>query len=103
MRNSDHILSQFLSDAKPRKVQVVRNRDSSVTSLDEEPAADAHSLSIRWRVPNDFKAVRNMQNNGVPIAMKDSPITQAILQMARAGLDLPQEPEKKRKRVLGLF
>ena len=103
LRNSSRILSQFVTDAVRRNVQVVLNRDTSEFSLDEELLAKALTQSVQWRVPNDFKAVREMQNTGVPIAMRNSPISQAIGRMARTGLDLSPEPEKKKKKVLRLF
>ena len=103
LRNSNRILSQFSSGAGARKVQVVFNRDSPGSSSDEEAVAGMLAQSVRWRVPNDFKAVRDMQKNGVPIAMKDCPIARTIRSMACAALELSSERVTKRKRILGLF
>jgi len=102
LRNANRILSQIPSGGRARNVQVVLNRDSVISTFDNEQVAKALTQAVRWRVPNDFKAVRDMQASGVPLVMKDSAVAQAIRQMARAGLELPGEPEKKRK-VLGLF
>lgn len=103
LRNTNRILSQFDSGPNARNVQVVLNRDTCEVSANEEHVDEALAPSVQWRVPNDFKAVREMQNTGVPIAMKDSPITDAIGRMAREALNLPPAPEKKKNRLLGLF
>lgn len=103
LRNSNRIISQLGSGSTARNTQVVLNRDSALGSIDDDQVTRVLTRAVRWRVPNDYKAVLEMHNQGVPIAMKDSPITEAIRQMARQGLSLPPEPEKKRKRVLGLF
>ena len=88
LRNSNRILSQFASGPGPRRVQVVLNRDSPQSSFDEELIAKVLSQPVRWRVPIDFKSVREMQNTGVPIVMKDRPITQTNRSMACAALEL---------------
>lgn len=103
LRNSNRILSQLASGPGPRNVQVVLNRDSPQATFDEDVVAKVLTQSVRWRVPNDFKAVREMQNTGVPIVMKDCQITHAIRSMACAALELSYQPEKKKKKVLGLF
>lgn len=103
LRNSNRILSQLASGADARNVQVVLNRDLPDPAFDEDVVAKVLTQPVRWRVPNDFKAVREMQNTGVPIVMKDCAITQTIRSMARAALELTAEPGKRKKKVLGLF
>ena len=66
LRNSNRILSQLASGPGPRKVQVVLNRDSPQATFDEDVVAKVLTQSVRWRVPNDFKAVREMQNPASP-------------------------------------
>lgn len=103
LRNSNRILSQLVSVAGLRHVQVVLNRDSPNSSFDEDVVARVLTQPVRWRVPNDFRAVREMQNTGIPIVMKDCPITRTIRAMASAALELAPPPEKRRKKILGLF
>jgi pilus assembly protein CpaE len=103
LRNSNRILSQLASSGNPRNVQVVLNRDAPNAFFDDEVVAKVLTRPVRWRVPNDFRAVREMQNTGIPVVMKDRPMTHAIRSMASAALDLSAEPEPKKRRLLGLF
>jgi pilus assembly protein CpaE len=103
LRNSNRIISLFGCGTGACDAQVVLNRDSSASRIDDEQVTKAITRTAEWRVPNDFKAVREMQRSGRPLVLKDSPICESIRRMARAALELPEEPEGKRKKVLGLF
>ena len=57
----------------------------------------------KWRIPNDYAAVLEMQNTAVPLALKPSGIQRAIQAMAQFASGMTLEPEKKKKfRLFGL-
>jgi len=58
---------------------------------------------VDWKIPNDFPAVRMAENTGVPLAMKDSPISRMMHKMAISATGRPDQAEKKTKTLRGLF
>jgi pilus assembly protein CpaE len=89
LRNSNRLISQFSVDRSP-KLEIVINRHQSRSSgITEEHLAKALGRPIRWRVPNDFKAVSEMHSSGAPIVEQDLPIGHVIRQMARSACGLP--------------
>jgi hypothetical protein len=50
----------------------------------------------QWRIPNNYAAVRKMQNTATPLALEDSTIARAILQMVKAACGKSNIPEKKK-------
>jgi Flp pilus assembly CpaE family ATPase len=57
---------------------------------------------VDWKIPNDFSSVRTAENTGVPLAMKDSPISRIMSKMAVSICGKPLQ-EKKARKLLGLF
>jgi pilus assembly protein CpaE len=89
LRNANRLISQFSVDRCP-KLEIVINRHHSRSSgITEEHLAKALARPIRWRVPNDFKAVSEMHSSGTPIVDQDLPIGHVIRQMARSACGLP--------------
>jgi pilus assembly protein CpaE len=89
LRNANRLISQFSVDRSP-KLEIVINRHQSRSSgITEEHLAKALARPIRWRVPNDFKAVSEMHSSGTPIVDQDLPIGHVIRQMARSACGLP--------------
>ena len=96
LRNSNRLASDFF--AKVPNFEIVLNRhDSSARGLDEEHITKALTRKPNWRVPNDYNAVREMQNNAVPLAMSQTNISRVIRQMARSSFGLPDKPVKKKR------
>jgi hypothetical protein len=58
---------------------------------------------VDWKIPNDFLAVRTAENTGVPLAMKDSPISRVMNKMAVKAAGKPAHVKKKFKSLLGIF
>jgi pilus assembly protein CpaE len=78
------------------KVKVVVNRaglDSGQISL--KKAQDTIGREIFWQLPNDYRTMVEVRNNGVPL-IEQAPraaITQSILQMALALGEAEKAPE----------
>lgn len=97
LRNSNRLVSDFFA-AKAPKFEIVLNRaDSSALGLGEEHVTKAITRKPNWKVPNDYSAVRDMQNNAVPLALSESKIAGVIRQMARAAFGLPEKQAKKKR------
>lgn len=102
LRNANRLAADFFGTKAP-KFEIVLNRyESASLGLDEDHIAKIITRRPQWKVPNDFAAVREMQNSAVPIAMSQSAISKVIRQMARAACGLPDKPVKKKK-LMNLF
>ena len=51
--------------------------------VSEEHITKALTRPAQWKIPNDYAAVRKMQNTATPLALADSPISRLIRQMAK--------------------
>lgn len=80
------------------KVDIVLNRyERSVSDISESDLGRALFNPVTWRIPNDFKAVRRMQDTSEPVVASDSPIARHIEAMARAASGLTPEPVKSKE------
>jgi hypothetical protein len=87
-----------------RQLEVVLNRfNSRHGDIDEESATKALGRPITWRIPNAYSAARAAEDSGVPLAMGDSPITRAFVQMAKAACGKPLTPETKGNGLFSFF
>lgn len=102
LRNSNRLMSELFAGENP-KVEIILNRfANSSIGMDDEHITRALTRPAQWKVPNDYSAVRKMQNTATPLALNESQISRVIRQMARTALGLPMEPER-RKKIIGLF
>lgn len=84
-------------------VEVVLNRfEPRKLEYDEDKIAKVLGMAPRWRVPNDYAAVRRQQNTGTPLSTQNSPVARCLAEMARAASGKPVEQRKKKKGFLGL-
>jgi pilus assembly protein CpaE len=96
LRNSNRLISQFFSAGGP-KLEIVINRfEPRSLGVTEEHITKALTRPAQWKIPNDYAAVRRMQNTATPLAMTDSPISRIIRQMARSITGQPAVPVKKK-------
>jgi Flp pilus assembly CpaE family ATPase len=58
-------------------------------------------LPLKWKIPNDYAAVRRSLDAGEPLVSGKSPVAQALFQMAREACGKELENGKKKK--FGLF
>jgi pilus assembly protein CpaE len=102
LRNSHRLIPHLAGEDRNRKLEVVLNRfDSRLTEIDESGIAKALTQPPRWKVPNDYGAVRRAQNVGIPLSAEDTGVSRALLEMARAACGKTSPPAKKKK--FGLF
>jgi pilus assembly protein CpaE len=102
LRNSNRLISQFFTGGGPKLDVVVNRFDPRSLGVAEEHITKALTRPPNWKIPNDFAAVRQMQNTATPLALADSPISRLIRQMARAVSGQP-DPEPTKKKVFGIF
>jgi pilus assembly protein CpaE len=80
------------------KVKVIVNRaglDTGQISL--KKAQETIGREIFWQLPNDYRTMVEVRNNGVPL-IEQAPkagITLSIMQMAQALSDSEKEPEEE--------
>lgn len=102
LRNSNRLIKQLVVEGGP-KVEIIVNRyDSESSDIDEAHIKKALNQQIKWRIPNDYSAVRRMQNLGTPLNSGDSQIGRTIRQMGESICDVAPVAVKKKK-LLGLF
>ena len=64
--------------------------------VNEKQIAKALTRPAQWRIPDDFADARRTRNTATPLALKDSPISRAIRQMARTAYGLPVNQSRKK-------
>lgn len=95
LRNANRLMAQYQTAGGP-KVEVVLNRwESQGSRISEDDMKKALTRAATWRIPNDYSAMRRMQDTAAPV-MADSNISCQIEQMARAACGLPEVPPKKK-------
>ena len=104
LRNARRLMSYMAGLERSPHVEVILNRfNAREIEIDENSATKALARPVDWKIPNDFPAVRMAENAGVPLAMKDSPISRVMHRMAVGAAGKPVHVQKKSKRLLGLF
>jgi pilus assembly protein CpaE len=96
LRNCHRLISQ-LADTGGPKVEVVLNRyDARSVDLDEDHIMKALNRPVNWKIPNNYAAVRRMQNTAAPLSEEGAGISQVIRQMTESVCGRPPVPEKKK-------
>jgi pilus assembly protein CpaE len=104
LRNAHRIISFFSAKDKSRGLEVIVNRFSSRhDGIDEKSATKAMGRPINWRIPNNYAAARTAQDSGVPLAMENSPISRALVQIAKAACGKPLSTQKEAGKGLSFF
>jgi pilus assembly protein CpaE len=97
LRNSNRLITEFFTSGS-RQLEVVLNRFTPRSlSIDEENITKALTRPVKWKIPNDYPAVRRAQDTATPLALDDSPISRVIRQMARTACDLSPTRDKKKR------
>jgi pilus assembly protein CpaE len=103
LRNARRLLQYMAGRERIPYVEVILNRfNIRDNDIDETSTTKALGRPVDWKIPNDFPSVRTAENTGVPLAMKDSPISRIVGKMASTASGKPAH-EKKSKTLLGLF
>jgi pilus assembly protein CpaE len=96
LRNSNRVISQFFSTGGPKLEIVINRYEPRSLGVTEEHITKALTRPAQWKIPNDYPAVRRMQNTATPLALEDSPISRLIHDMARSVSGQPKEQPKKK-------
>jgi pilus assembly protein CpaE len=97
LRNSRRLIAQLSAEGSPKLEIVINRYDPRSLEIDEEHITKALTRPAQWKIPNNYAAVRRMQNTATPLTEEDSPISRAIQQMTRSVCGQPAIPEKKKK------
>jgi pilus assembly protein CpaE len=102
LRNANRLISTSLKSNR-NKIEIVLNRYTSrALGIDEASIAKALTMPVRWKIPNDYPAVRSAQSLATPVALNDSPISRVIRMMSRTASGLSASvPTKKRFQFFG--
>jgi pilus assembly protein CpaE len=102
LRNSNRLISQYFTSGSPKLDIVINRYEPRALGVSDETITKALTRPATWKIPNDYAAVRQMQNTATPLALSDSPISRLIKQMATAicGVRAAQ-PKKKGFRLFG--
>jgi len=74
LRNSNRLISRLTSDVGP-KLEIVINRfDPHSMDIDETHLTKALTRAADWKIPNNYAAVRRMQNTATPLTEEDTQI-----------------------------
>jgi pilus assembly protein CpaE len=103
LRNAQRLISHLQGPAdRPSRIDLVLNRyDPRKTEIEESQIAKALALPLKWKIPNDYVGVRRSLDTGSALASGNSPVAEALHQMARAACGKPSENGKKKR--WGLF
>jgi pilus assembly protein CpaE len=82
LRNSNRLISQFFTVGSPKLEIVINRYEPRSLGVSDETITKALTRPANWKIPNDYAAVRQMQNTATPLALGDSPISRLIKQMA---------------------
>ncbi len=102
LRNANRFVSSYFNGHQLGKLEIILNRFvPKIGEFDEATIAKALTRPPKWKIPNDFAAVRRAQNTGIAIASEDTPIARVLSEMARAASGQLLKQGKKRR--FGLF
>jgi pilus assembly protein CpaE len=97
LRNSHRLITELSAEGSPKLEIVINRYDPSSMEIDEKHITNALTRPAHWKIPNNYAAVRRMQNTATPLSEHSSSIARVIRQMARAACGQPHLPEKKKK------
>jgi pilus assembly protein CpaE len=97
LRNSHRLIAQLSAVGGPKLEIVINRYDPRYLEIDEEHITKALTRPAQWKIPNNYAAVRRMQNTATPFTEEDSPISRVIRQMTRSVSGQPAIAEKKKR------
>lgn len=83
LRNANRLIAQFSAESSPHLEIVINRHQSRFLGLTDEHLNKALTRPVTWKVPNDYQAVRKMQDTSTPLVDRDSQLATVIRQMAR--------------------
>jgi pilus assembly protein CpaE len=103
LRNSNRLITKLSGEGSPKLEIVINRYDPRSLEIDEAQVAKALTRQAEWMIPNNYKAVRRMQNTAISLMEDDSPISRAIREMSRSVSGQPAIPEKVKKKGFSFF
>jgi len=103
LRNSNRLITKLSGEDCPKLEIVVNRYDPHSLEISEAQVTKALTRQAEWKIPNNYMAVRRMQNTAVSLMQDDTPISQAIREMSRSVSGQPAVPEKVKKKGFRLF
>jgi pilus assembly protein CpaE len=105
LRNSNRLITKLTSEGGPKLEIVINRYDPYNTEIDESHLKRALTRAPDWKIPNNYAAVRKMQNTATPLTDEDTQISRAIQRMTRTlcGKPLAAEKKDKKKSRFSLF
>lgn len=102
LRNGHRLITECLQDYGT-KIEVIWNRyTGEMFGVDDDTVEGALTLRPQWKIPNDFAAVRRMQDTAEPL--EESGVRRTIKKMAIAASGMREEkPEKKKASLFGFL
>jgi pilus assembly protein CpaE len=97
LRNANRLIKNLPSEGGPNLEIVINRFDAGSHGLDEAHVTKALTRPVKWKIPNDYLAVRRMQTSTTPITQENSQIARAIRQMTQSVCGAAAAPEKKKK------
>lgn len=96
LRNSNRLITQYFS-ADDSKLEVILNRyHTRGMGISDENIRKALTRPAKWKIPNDYAAVRRMQNTATSLTQIESPISAQIDEIARSVCGLPETGSRKK-------
>ena len=96
LRNSNRLIKQLKTEGGPL-IEIILNRyNAGAEGIDEGQVTKALTRPAEWKIPNDYSAVRRMQNLGTPLNEGDSEIAGSIRKMAESICGVAATPKKKK-------
>jgi pilus assembly protein CpaE len=96
LRNANRLISQLFPSHGP-KLEVVLNRYTQARlGNEEEQITKALTRPAQWKIPSDYAAVSQRDNNTVALMQHDSGIARVIQEMARTACGVTTTVEKKK-------
>lgn len=96
LRNANRLITRYMT-VEGLRLEIVLNRyETGRSGISDDDIRKALTREISWRIPNDYRVVREMQDTSAPIIGTDSLIARRIDEMVRAACGLPPLPGRTR-------
>jgi pilus assembly protein CpaE len=96
LRNSNRLIARLAVTGGPKLSIVINRYDPRSLEIGDEHITKALTRPPEWKIPNNYVAVRRMQNTATSLMEDDSEISRAIQKMTRAVSGQPAISGKKK-------
>jgi len=101
LRNSQRFVSYLQAYGGPN-IELVLNRfEGRRPHFDDEQLGRTLGIAPKWKVPNDYAAVRRAADAGLPVVSERGAIAESLRRMARAACGKLPESGKKKGSIFG--